>query len=234
MFRAIRSWWRGGRGKVTARLFLFELCVVVLGVLIAQGLANFAQRQSDYANMEEERSRALYELESAHQVVRAWSAAVPCLNARMDEVIDGRPLSAGDLRRPALSQPRFSPQDPATLSLIAERHGVDEKNHFQALTDNLESLRSRSEAMVSLWGRLMLVSPTNGQATPEDRAQARLAAADIKAQLHAIEITSGFALRRFPQLNVPAQNNLEPGTGPARSCTAIWRSGRIDPPLTME
>ena len=109
MFRAIRSWWRGGRGKVTARLFLFELCVVVLGVLIAQGLASFAQRQSDYANMEEERSRALYELESAHQVVRAWSAAVPCLNARMDEVIDGRPLSAGDLRRPALSQPRFSP-----------------------------------------------------------------------------------------------------------------------------
>jgi hypothetical protein len=180
------------------RLFLFELCVVVMGVLIAQGLTNFAQRRSAFAHMEEERSRALYELESAHQVIRSWSAALPCLNARMDEVIDGSPLSAEDLQRPILSPPRYSPLEPATLSLLAERHGVDEKNHFQAVADNIATLRSRSDTIVSLWGRLMLVSPANGQTTPEDRAQARLAAADIKAQLHAIEITSGFALRRFP------------------------------------
>lgn len=234
MFRAIRSWWRGGRAKVTARLFLFELCVVVMGVFIAQGLTDFAQRQSAFALMEEERTRALYELESAHQVIRAWSAAVPCLTARMDEVIDGRPLSAEDLRRPILSPARFSPLEPATLSLLAERYGVDEKNHFQAVADNIERLRSRSETIVNLWGRLILITPANRQTTPEDRAQARLAAVDIKAQLTAIEITSGFALRRFQQLNVPAQNNLEPGMGPARSCAAIWTSGRIDPPLTTE
>jgi hypothetical protein len=35
----VRHWWGSGRGKVTARLLLFELFVVIAGVLIAQGLA---------------------------------------------------------------------------------------------------------------------------------------------------------------------------------------------------
>ena len=37
MFQTVRHWWGSGRGKVTGRLFLFELLVVVIGVLIAQG-----------------------------------------------------------------------------------------------------------------------------------------------------------------------------------------------------
>jgi hypothetical protein len=39
VFQTVRHWWGSGRGKVTARLFLFELFVVIAGVLIAQGLA---------------------------------------------------------------------------------------------------------------------------------------------------------------------------------------------------
>lgn len=35
MFRAVRHWWQVGDGKATARLFLFELVVVVVGVMIA-------------------------------------------------------------------------------------------------------------------------------------------------------------------------------------------------------
>ena len=35
MFSSVRHWWHGGKGKTTARLFVFELFVVVAGVLIA-------------------------------------------------------------------------------------------------------------------------------------------------------------------------------------------------------
>ncbi len=84
MFHSVRRWWESGRGKVTVRLFLFELSVVVIGVLIAQGMANYAQRQSDYARMEEERSRSLYEMEAAHQIFRIWNTALPRLEARMN------------------------------------------------------------------------------------------------------------------------------------------------------
>ena len=41
MFQTVRHWWGSGRGKITARLFLFELLVVVIGVLIAQMLAGY-------------------------------------------------------------------------------------------------------------------------------------------------------------------------------------------------
>ena len=234
MFRGVRRWWGSGRGKVTARLFLFELCVVVLGVFIAQGLANFTQRQSAFAQMEEERSRALYEMQTAHQILLGWRAALPCLNARMNDVMRGRRLSVGDLQRPRLDTPNYAAPEPATLSLLAERHGVDEKNDFKGIASNLETLDARANSIIDLWGRLMLLDPANGQVTSEDRAQARLAAADIKAQLRSVEIVTDLALDRLHRLNVPARNNDEPGTGPARSCAAIWRSGRMDPPLTME
>ena len=38
MFHAVRQWWSRGRAKVTARLFLFEIVVVMVGVLLAQGM----------------------------------------------------------------------------------------------------------------------------------------------------------------------------------------------------
>jgi hypothetical protein len=62
MFHTVRHWWGSGNGKVTARLFLFELFVVIAGVLIAQGLASYAQRQSSLGQMKSERARVRNEL----------------------------------------------------------------------------------------------------------------------------------------------------------------------------
>jgi hypothetical protein len=36
MFQTVRHWWGSGRGKVTARLFLFELFVVIAGKMLAR------------------------------------------------------------------------------------------------------------------------------------------------------------------------------------------------------
>ena len=83
MFQTVRHWWGNGRGKVTARLFAFELLVVVAGVLIAQALADIVQDRAEFAKMQSERSRVRYELTSVHNAFRSWEAALPCLNQRM-------------------------------------------------------------------------------------------------------------------------------------------------------
>jgi hypothetical protein len=88
-------------------------------------------------------------------------------------------------------------------------------------------------SIISSWGRLMLVDPSNGTVTEADRREARLAAADIKAQLRAMEVISTDTARVLTEMGIRVRNQNEPDYGPARTCAAIWASGRLDPPLTM-
>ena len=57
MFQTVRHWWGSGRGKVTARLFLFEFLVVVAGVLTAQALANWVADRAEQRAVSEEDKR---------------------------------------------------------------------------------------------------------------------------------------------------------------------------------
>lgn len=231
MFQTVRHWWHGGRGKVLLRLFLFEFIVVVAGVLVAQALAGYAQTRASFAQMEVERARVRYELESAHSNFETWSVAVPCLNQRMTDVMNGRDFTSQELRRPSMPTPNYAPPDSLTLNLIAERYGIDEKNRLKSMADQIASLTARNDMIVSAWGRLMLLDPANGPVTAEDRAQARLAAADIKGYLRSLEVMTHAGLQTLRKLGVRARNNDAPEMGPAKSCAAIWRSGRLDPPL---
>ena len=61
MFQTVRHWWASGRGKITARLFVFELFVVVAGVMIAQGLANWVASENSDEEMAEARARFIHE-----------------------------------------------------------------------------------------------------------------------------------------------------------------------------
>lgn len=232
MFQTVRHWWQGGRGKVTLRLFLFEFLVVVAGVLVAQALASYAQHRSNIAQMEVERLRARYELETAHSMFQSWSIAIPCIDQRMSAVMSGSALSSADLRRPSMPTPNYAPPDSFTLNLIAERYGIEEKNLLKSMAENVQSLTFRDDMVVSAWGRLMLLDPANGPVTASDRDQARFTAADIKGNLRSMEVITESALQTLRKLGIEARNNDEPMTGPAKNCAAIWKSGRVDPPLT--
>jgi hypothetical protein len=232
MFQTVRHWWSGGRGKITLRLFAFEFLVVVAGVLVAQALANYAQDRAAVAQMEAERSRVRYELQTVHSMFRSWNVAVPCLNDRMTEVMSGKPLSSQDLHRPSMPTPNFAPPDSFTLNLIAQHYGVAEKNRLKSVADNVITHAARDDLIVTAWGRLMLVDPANGAISEADRQQARIAAAEIKGYLRSMEVITRYGLETLAKLKVQARNNDEPGTGPAKTCAAIWKSGRIDPPLT--
>ena len=232
MFQTVRHWWGNGHGKTTARLFIFELFVVVAGVLIAQSLADYVQQRSDFSRMESERSRTRYELRTVHAAFQTWQAGGPCLDQRMTAIMAGVVFQPHDLRRPQLVIPPYAPPATDVLDLIAERYGVEEKNRLNWIAQNIANTSTVVASIITNWGRLTLIDPANGAVTAADRSEARLAAADIKAQLRAMEVLSRDANAELTKMGVAARNQLEPNYGPARTCAAIWSSGRLDPPIS--
>jgi len=234
LFLTVRHWWGSGRGKVTARLFLFELCVVIAGVLIAQALAGIAQDRADLTRMQSERLRIRYELVSVHNAFQVWQAALPCLNQTMTEVMKGVPPDqAHGLRRPRFPTPNLAAPSPDVLNLVGRYYGAEERDRLNWI---LESTRNSGPVIASIiadWGRLELLDPSNGGVTATDRHDARVAAADIKAELRGLEVLSIDTNQLLAKMNIGSRNLTEPGYGPARSCAAIWGSNRLDPPTAF-
>lgn len=88
MFRLVRHWWQDGTGKNTARLFVFELTVVVAGILIALGAE---QQVSDWHWQSEVRdSDRRIRQEVSHNLVNAYErlAINNCQEQRLAELRD--------------------------------------------------------------------------------------------------------------------------------------------------
>jgi hypothetical protein len=149
----------------------------------------------------------------------------------MSEVMTGTALGAGALRRPRFPTPALTAPTTEILDLIARRYGVEEKNRLNWITENTANSSSVIAAIISRWGRLMVIDPQYGSVTASDRTEARLAAADIKAQLRAMEVISRDSDAVLAKMKIVPLNHNEPSYGPARTCAAIWNSGRLDPPL---
>ena len=126
MFQVVRHWWGGGRGKLTARLFVFEFVVVVVGVLAAQALANWVGTRA-----EREAGRRLFAdaTESARQLDRTlgyWQRFAPCLRSHVASIsraaANGGSMSGDAIGRPAVPnppEPQFSADDWGRIALVA-------------------------------------------------------------------------------------------------------------------
>ena len=96
MFRAVRHWWQGGDGKTTARLFVFEMFVVVAGVLIALGAEQLVSDWRWQGEVRDSNRRISDEL--GYNLVNAYErlAINDCLEPRLaelrDELIKGEPM----------------------------------------------------------------------------------------------------------------------------------------------
>lgn len=231
MFHAVRDWWLGGRGKMTARLFAFEFVVVVAGVLVAQALAGWIQQRGQIANMESERSRARFDLTDVHATVQIWRAASPCLSKRMEDVMAGKAFAAGALRKPTLVSVGFVPPSTEVMDLIRRHHGPEAELDLLILGKDGAVIDAAVLKIIDSWSRLTLVDPAHGPIATADRSAARIAAADIAAQLRRIDLSAGDMAPILRRLSIRARDRYNPGNGPAKSCDAIWRSGRINPPL---
>ncbi len=115
MFRTVRYWWQGGDGKTTARLFVFELFVVVAGVLIALGAEQLVSnwhwqgevRDSDWRISDE----LGYNLVNAYERLAINDCLEPRLAELRDELIKGEPMWTGSRARFAndIYNPVFPP-----------------------------------------------------------------------------------------------------------------------------
>lgn len=234
MFQTVRHWWGSGRGKVTARLFAFELLVVIVGILIAQGLANWVARQKSDDELAEARDRFVHEQSANLAVAVSWRAAIPCLDRRMQEVMRG--ASNGSLEVELADRPEFadfvvSDINPSVELGMRSRYGNSAADQFKALQRSVSFAASNIGTIIHSWGRLSLADPRLGSVSESDRTVVRTAAADIRAELRGLS----FAIGDFITLAERARLRMPPGSdyGPAKRCDQIWRSGRLDPPLTM-
>lgn len=167
MFRTVRHWWQGGDGKTTVRLFLFELWVVIIGVLIALGAEEMVSTWHWQSEVRDSDRRIGDEL--GDNLVNAYErlAINDCLEPRLaelrDELIKGGPVWPGSSARFAndIYDPLFPsvyrtpnrtwPKDAWVTALNGETlaHFRPERaTQFAALFDELSSLqRSQSEEL---------------------------------------------------------------------------------------
>lgn len=226
MFQAVRQWWQGGRGKLTARLFAFELVVIIVGVLIAQGLANWVSTRNAFGQMEDSRNRIRLQLADGFAKAQAWQVAAPCLDQRMIEVMQR--LSTGGLDRAQASRPiflTFSPLDldDSSALLLRRRYGNIEADSLAVAQVSVAYASDNIRSMVRLWGRIGLADSSQGPVTGFDRDQARLAAADIRAELRGLMNSSAEIVGYSRKLGI-VPRFIEPVRAP-RSCDEIWQSG---------
>lgn len=233
MFQAVRNWWSGGRGKVTARLFVFEFLVVVAGVLSAQTLANWVADRAEQRAVGEEDRRVRYEIGRARQVARIWSNATPCLIDRVESV--ARQASTNDrIDADELRVPRFIGYtvEPFSADMNREFHdrlGNERVDNYAVVATASNTLVTSYREVRSGWDRFALLDPALGSPSATDRATVRDIAVQLRSKLDLINASAGMIERTSSRLGIsPLTSSADFGAVmPVKACDEIWATGRI-------
>lgn len=233
MFQTVRHWWGSGRGKVTARLFLFEFVVVVAGVLTAQALANWVARRAEDRVIQEENERVRYEIGRARQNARIWTVAEPCLEQRVDEVLrmasgDGE-LRAGDLTAPQFTGYTVEPLPEDMRRAMGVRLGPKVIDDYAGISSVTALIVNDYREVRRGWDRFALLDPSLGSPSQADRATVRDVAVQVRSQLRHIRLSAGYTEILADQLGIgPLLSDADLGSvTPVSGCDEIWRTGRI-------
>jgi len=234
MFHAVRQWWSGGRGKVTARLFLFELVVVTLGVMLAQGLSDWNSNRSIQRQVEEERARLDFEVGRSYQAALVWKAAIPCLRDRVDLML--RAVSTDANLQPADTEfPRSGAYSVEVISgdmarPFRDRYGSERTDIYALAINTGEAIDATVADIRSEWAKFELLGTDVGALNDADRATLRSAGVRIRWLLRLL------ADRQVRIEEIAQQLGIKPiGSGkalaipdvPIRQCAEIWRNGHI-------
>jgi hypothetical protein len=233
MFQTVRHWWGSGRGKVTARLFLFEFLVVVAGVLTAQALANWVADRAEQRAVSEEDKRVRYEIGRARQVARLWAAATPCLVQRVENVArqasTNRTVDPGELKVPRFIGYTVEPFSPDMNREFHDRFGNERVDNYAVISSASTTLVNSYRDVRRGWDRFALLDPALGPTSAADRATVRDVAVQLRSQLDLIRASAEMIESTAAGLGIPPlTSDADFGAVmPVTSCTEIWRSGRI-------
>lgn len=233
MFRAVRQWWGNGRGKVTARLFLFEFVVVVAGVLTAQALASWVADRVEQRAVKEEDKRVRYEIGRARQVARIWSASVPCLVERVESIARKAAtnglVDAGDLKVPRFVGYTVEPLSPDMNREFHDRFGNERIDNYTVVATASVGIVNAYRDVRRGWDRFSLLDPALGPSSAADRATVRDVAVQLRSQLQFIGMSAEMIDATAAGLEIqPLKSDADFGAiVPVTNCNEIWRTGRI-------
>jgi hypothetical protein len=233
MFRTVRHWWGSGRGKDTARLFLFEFLVVVAGVLTAQALANWVSDRADARAVSEEDQRVRYEIGRARQNARVWLVAAPCLEQRVNQIIRAasteRQLESDDLQVPQFIGYTVEPLSPDMRREFQSRYGVDAVDDYAAISSASSHITQNYDAVRQDWDRFALLDPDLGHSSAADHATVRDVAVEARSQLRRLRNQAEIVEQTAARIGIPPRtSDAEDGSAaPVTSCAEIWRTGRV-------
>lgn len=230
MFHAVRQWWGGGRGKVAARLFAFEFLVVVAGVLVAQGLANWVAARGQRAEGERLLSQTIEIGRGLQRDLNYWQRYGTCLRDHVATIsraaADGRVLSAEQIGRPALPSPPDLTLNSDDWRKIREVISDERAGALISVTDTAETYNSFTSEIAEQWPTFRLLDGATGSPSPADRAQVRLAATRIDNNLRWFMFQgSTGSVENLRQSGLPPNDELPPSARFVDDCGLLkdWR-----------
>ena len=230
MFHAVREWWSNGRAKRSLGLFVFEFGVVVAGVLVAQSVANYVQERSARDRMRNAWVVSRKQVAAASFVALGWKRAAQCLDTRMDQIMRavarGEEVPSSQLVRPSLRGARMLLPDDESMLLLARLLGDAEAVGLRRASGNMNTLIAHTDGIAQAWEGLILIDPRYGPVGDDDRAQARLSAARIKAHLTGLQINASNIILSAQGIGVAAD---PAGMRLIRNCEDLWLSGQTIP-----
>ena len=240
MFKAVRDyarhWWnpelpdpQARRTRRLSRLFLFEFTVVVLGVLVAQSLQDYASDLRARSDMRVQRARADFQIADSRNTSEFWLALAPCLSAQMDRVM--RTVAAGetpasrDIATPPYFTSRISPWSEQSILTLRRDYGDNIAAHYVSLVDIAAFQTDHIRQLSREWAPLARADPAFGPISPADRDAVRAAASSVKAQLERIVSNSRSAVRRARELGIAA-HTVDPVPDLPKHCASGQRTLR--------
>jgi hypothetical protein len=183
MFNAVRGSFRGHRLQRTVRLFAFEFVVVVAGVLVAQGLADWVRDRTDRAEGRRLALEATDQARSYQRSLNYWAKFGPCVRSHVADIArsaaTGRTMTAVEIGRPALpsgDQRIFDSDDWRKMRAVLPKARVDA---LLAIAQSTQVYDEFTSDTARQWALFRLIDSSVGEPTVEDRSRVRQAAVII-------------------------------------------------------
>ena len=228
MFRAVRSWWQSGRGRDTSRLFLFELTVVMIGVLAAQQVSNWANNRAALKQVEGVHSDIIHLYTQYRVIAKTYDVAIPCYERRRQLLMH----AAADI----------SPVDPQLLvyapivgigpdeisasdyQLLLSRYGHQTRDLIGSVQFILAEARDNGRSVAAEWFEFQRLDPRYGAVSSEDRSAARAAAVRISGYLAGLQKSADLIQKLTGEMRIPDKADAK--LRPVASCDEMWRTGQ--------
>lgn len=162
---------------------MFEFVVVLLGVLAAQAVAEWAGNRRVGRAADAQMQLAVEQATGVARVQRHWARVGACLSERARNVAraaaDGQTLSASAIGRPALPFREMPAWDDEVRRAAVVRFGEERMDAIEFFENRAQVMSETSRRIRDAWATFMLLDPVNGTPSAVDRGNVRVAAISV-------------------------------------------------------